>query len=672
MSSQQGEVMAVTAATTAASPPVVTIEDAVFPRDLPSDDEKIFLSIFGHAGGWKWAMHECRSVSFAPSTFWSTPAPNQDDRENNEQCLALHQFLTTRVLEYLFGTTKVHPNLKRSAAEQAKKRQVPALTVYILASNASKSIEPTVATATAAVDPLTSTSSSRTAGQGDIERDVVTLFKDVPVRLLRLLPEHFFAVEQHHHGGVIHPFMTTERLAALYGAKGNHPSSRGILIIHGGDVLSYSAMDHQGKIVGGGVSPGIGMRFRSLFDYSAEEDFPLVHWSDLRAKIKEYVHRKDIVQPKKRSFVDTFSVDIEDSVVAGVISEVSVHARNIVKQFLDLVSPVVEADTSVEPPRTPAIVLLEGHDNEFLFDLLGDNSSEICPMEPGVTIPKKPQVEYCCRKNLTAYGIQRLLVVQSRHASVCDPDETIRAEIIGLRGARIHTDSVKVKTTKASSRRGTFVAIRRGHSFDDDMFEFLYDDNGEKDYVDVTGLYDSIRLYLEVGEDGPDVNTKKWAKTKRIETVAVEKTLADASESVRHRKVELDGAQTRDGTVLGVLAKGESEGIADVTAKDKGENLEKKTGKKRGGKRRREYNEPEEFLGRRVAKYFDGELYFGTLDHIASEDKNDPLWHVTYDDDDEEDFEYNQVKAALLLYEEMQSEDPKHNLPAKRARKGEQ
>lgn len=472
------------------SAPII-IEDAVFPRDLPSSEEDLFLSIFGHAGGWKWAMHESKKYSYAPSTFWFTPAPNQDDRDNKDPCRALHQFLTPKMLQFIFGTTKVHDNMKKSAAGQAIKRHVPALTVYVLAtpsphgSTTSSSGPPAVA----AANPSASTTSSRPRppSHGDMESDVAILFKDIPVRIFRLKPEHFFTAQQHV-GGAMQPIMTAERLAALYGAKGNHPSSRGVLIIHSGDVLSYSAVDEQGRVVGGGISPGIKMRFRALFDYSAEEDFPKINWVDLKSKIIEHVHKEDVGRVKQ-PFKDTFSVDIEDGVVVGVLSEVAVHCRNVVKQFLAMVTPVVEADTSVEPPRTPGTVLLEGQDNDFLSMLLGDNASDICPMEPGVTLPTKTEVEYICRKNLTAYGIQRLLVVSERQNPVYDPDEKLRDEIVGLRGARVSTADPKSSTTSAKARRGTFVAVRRGNTFDDDMFELLYDDNGDKDYVTVTELY---------------------------------------------------------------------------------------------------------------------------------------------------------------------------------------
>jgi hypothetical protein len=461
------------------------VHDAVFPRDIPCDGEERFLSIYGHAGGWKWAMHHGSLHSFAPTMFWFTPAPNQDDRELNEPCRALYQFLTPRVLEYIFGTAESHSNMKKTANEQAKKRKVPAMTVYILTEPKSSPTSAAVVTTSDTLAPTSQNSSSQVSNS--MEDDVANLFKDVPVRLLRILPEHFFPTDRQRG---LQPIMTAERLAALYTAKSSHPSSRGILILHGGDVLTYSALDGHGNVVGGGVSPGISMRFRALFDYAPEEDFPFIDWTNLRKKLKDHT-RDESKGQVKQSFINLFAVDIEDGVVAGVISEVAVHVRNLVKQFLKLVNPVVEADTSVEPPRTPATVILEGHDNEFLFDLLSENASDICPLEPGVEIPKKPDVEYGCRKNLSAYGIQQLLATNMKDKVALDPDEDLRGQIIGLRGARF---SSTVEGTHREPRRGTFVSIMRGKVFEEDLFELLYDDNGEKDCVDVTGLYGTCRV----------------------------------------------------------------------------------------------------------------------------------------------------------------------------------
>mmetsp|Transcript_7947 Transcript_7947/g.23553 ORF Transcript_7947/g.23553 Transcript_7947/m.23553 type:complete len:147 (-) Transcript_7947:281-721(-) len=71
--------------------------------------------------------------------------------------------------------------------------------------------------------------------------------------------------------------------------------------------------------------------------------------------------------------------------------------------------------------------------------------------------------------------------------------------------------------------------------------------------------------------------------------------------------------------------------------------------------------DPRKHIGSRVAKDFDGEMYFGK---IASYDSDADgvdggLWHVVYDDGDEEDYEKKELRKSLKLYEKQKGKDPK-------------
>ena len=59
--------------------------------------------------------------------------------------------------------------------------------------------------------------------------------------------------------------------------------------------------------------------------------------------------------------------------------------------------------------------------------------------------------------------------------------------------------------------------------------------------------------------------------------------------------------------------------------------------------------ESELYIGIRIAKYFDDILNFGTItEHWIKQKRS--LWHVVYDDKDEEDFDRDQLTAAISLY----------------------
>ena len=84
------------------------------------------------------------------------------------------------------------------------------------------------------------------------------------------------------------------------------------------------------------------------------------------------------------------------------------------------------------------------------------------------------------------------------------------------------------------------------------------------------------------------------------------------------------------------------------------------------GKKRAEKDEAPDFLDlseakkyvkARVAKRFDGDVYFGS---VTQYNEKTQFWHVVYDDDDEEDYDPNDLEEAGILYrKERKGDDPK-------------
>lgn len=62
-------------------------------------------------------------------------------------------------------------------------------------------------------------------------------------------------------------------------------------------------------------------------------------------------------------------------------------------------------------------------------------------------------------------------------------------------------------------------------------------------------------------------------------------------------------------------------------------------------------SDPSEFIGKRVAKLFSNDVYFGTVVKCNESDEKEVgrMWFVYYDDDDREDFELHDLQAALKL-----------------------
>lgn len=76
-------------------------------------------------------------------------------------------------------------------------------------------------------------------------------------------------------------------------------------------------------------------------------------------------------------------------------------------------------------------------------------------------------------------------------------------------------------------------------------------------------------------------------------------------------------------------------------------------------KKKVEKPDPESFKGKRAAKAFGKEIFYGTIDKFTAEvDGEDEFWHITYDDGDDEEYDGNDLKIALNLYEKVKAKDP--------------
>lgn len=64
------------------------------------------------------------------------------------------------------------------------------------------------------------------------------------------------------------------------------------------------------------------------------------------------------------------------------------------------------------------------------------------------------------------------------------------------------------------------------------------------------------------------------------------------------------------------------------------------------------------YLNRRVANYFDGDVYFGTITKCY---RDDDMWHVRYDDGDREDYTYRELQGVFKLYAEKKKLDPHYS-----------
>lgn len=375
--------------------------------------------------------------SLTNSTSLNDRTPHiQDEDRSPTPCLTLHRFLSKHAMTLIFGGGEMKDATKQSASRAAAKRKVPSVSIYVL-------------------------SNSR-----DHERDLVQLFRDVPSRLIRLRPSNFFTSKQL--GGLSESMLSVGQYAAMYAAKKDHGSP--ILLLTGGNAITYVGIDKDSKFLGGGACPGMSIRCRSLFDFCTK-DFPSVDFH-------EYKKITDKARLDKKP-ISLFATNMQVGIAANATAELAGHLRNIIKQFLKLVGP---ADT-------PATVVVTGEDLEILGQLLKEDCSGLIETEPDVAYPSSDKIAFTLRKNLTHYGVEHLLLANQKKRPIPNPDEETRDRFIGLRVATFKKPS---KTTF----RGSISRIVPGKKLEEDTFVVLLDD-GETVYLDFLQIYGTLqRLYI--------------------------------------------------------------------------------------------------------------------------------------------------------------------------------
>jgi pantothenate kinase type III len=193
----------------------------------------------------------------------------------------------------------------------------------------------------------------------------------------------------------------------------------------------------------------------------------------------------------------------------------------------------------------PVPVVITGKESLAIINLLSaEGCSKIVSLEPGVTFPPDSSRAIFHRQNHMAFhGIENLLYTLSK---VADPecpnrDDGLRERIVGLRVAKgvvVVSTREGTTTTESSNRRkskvarvaqssdvespterkytsrGTVVRVAPGETFEEDMFQIVYDgDECVGEYVDLVGLYGRSLI---------------WALTRLLEVLIVSMTFDTA------------------------------------------------------------------------------------------------------------------------------------------------
>lgn len=360
--------------------------------------------------------------------------------------------------------------------------------------------------------------------------------------------------------------MGIDRCACLRGALGLHGSPG--LVIDGGSALTYTAADSRGYIIGGGISPGLSLRFSSMSEGTSE--LPLVDTVELD---------NCILKALDEGPLSTFARNTKEAMIVSTLNEVASHLRSVIKVWLNEVGRGNDDNTDSNDTNSDRIISVTGGSVDLISKLLKPNNGGIIESYKGQT----DDFNIAREKFLLHVGVSAVL----RDRIVINNDEMPETcKVVTKDTLKYYIGQRVAKHFDKPTKDGDFIyrgSVNKKYDINSDgeqWYEIAYDD---KDREDVTEdiLDDMITLYKKVGH--------KKRKKRSIEP--------------KSKKRKVTGLQ----------------------------------------------HEPKYYVGRRVAKNFGEEIYFGKISKYAAESS---YWHVVYDDGDEEDYNEKDLRQALKLYEE--------------------
>lgn len=273
-------------------------ENTVWPDALPRPNEDFYFTVYACNDSQQvWGFHDANNDE--EGTIWSNPSLDEKYFHDSNITVSdrVADFSSYVSIEdqpgvcnprdYIFGGNR--PTSMESASWEAVSRGCK-ITVYVVGTNT-------------------------------LQLQLISkLFASIPSRLFFMKSTDFFSSSEGNNQNI-----RIERLAALRGVA--HCNGFPSILFDAGDTLTYTAADEQGHILGEGISPGLlsivncARKRNGLFLLSSEELDDML---------------KDVDSGEQPLQIFSNSTTTE-SILAAALSDVSSHATNVVKMWLEKV-----------------------------------------------------------------------------------------------------------------------------------------------------------------------------------------------------------------------------------------------------------------------------------------------------------------------------------------------
>ena len=429
-----------------------------------------------------------------------------------------------------------------------------------------------------------------------------TIFASVPSKVVALDGDDFFKKDQGRYEG-----MGTDRLATLTGAVYHygHPA----LVFDGGTATTYAATNSEGVVMGGGIGPGILLKLQSMFNET--DALPNITAEEVKQRVNEAMISGDPMA--------TFAKSTKEAMIVDVFQDFAGKGRSVIARWLELAFPDDESKVSSivgGKYNKKRVVVCTGGDGDIFHDLLRTGHGGV--IESSYDNDLEYEVEL--QKHLIHYGIA---VVLYMHVCVRRNTTTLDGSSDSYIGKRV----AKVFDVESDDGDNVF----RGTVVEESVLDgskihrVLYDD-GDDEEVETDKLLPMLKLFEDVGE-------KKKARVKPQQPRPIPQAPRFPMKAAPKMQANGNGKN----------------GKAPAAKKAKTNNYDDDI-------KHMVRFQPESFVKKRVAKDFDGECYFGVIIKYDDSD-SPPMWHVLYDDGDEEDFYDRDLIKALRYYKKNEKDD---------------
>jgi len=591
-----------------------------WPDAAPLEGKQTIFTISCGNTHLNWATHDIILSSnnannndiFAPSLFWRTPHISDEDMNDDDNTLVgvLSRMLPESPHDYIFGENAADfqlPNnnnnnnnnnavvTEEMAQDQSQKRSVEKISIYVVSSN---------------TDQLTK---------------LDKLFASIPSKFVVLDGDDFFTEEEGRYNG-----MGTDRLATLFGAVylHGHPA----LVFDGGTATTYAATDSKGRVLGGGIGPGIQSKLHSMSNNT--DALPKISASEVMERAKE--------AELSGKPLPTFARDTKEAMMVDIFQEFAGKGRNVIEKWIE--HAYTNDDNNNDQKQPPKgtryndkrIVTCTGGDGDILHGLLQPFFGGV--IEPPTTATasqgKTLNYEVQLNKHLIHYGISAVLkyqVLAKNKAKFSKSGETH----VGKRVAKVFDVECDDGDNIFRGSVAEEIVVEGGKK----SYRINYDD-GDAEDVTKESLFDMLELYKQHGEKKQPESKPRNGQKKKAEDKPKMKT-EDKPQSLLAPEFPMKAAPKKH--TNGGAEDGKVPALKKARTKDDIKDMVQSS-------------DPNSFVNKRVSKDFDGECYFGKITKY-DDTEPPPFWHVVYDDGDEEDYTSRDLIKALKHYKKHGKDD---------------